>query len=97
SGQEVQDCCSGQIRIDSHLAGQVSGQRARRKPFGLTVVAEQGRRAARRSEQIKEDPNGCGFAGAIQSEKAQYLAFVYVKVEISDGGQLTILLAEPAY
>jgi hypothetical protein len=50
--------------------------------------------ARRREEPRRQHRDGGRLAGAVGTEQAEHLAFVYLEIEAGDGFDVTVLLAQ---
>src|SRR5262249_23280543 len=84
----------GQIRIDRQLARQVADEPARLETAVMTVDAEHRRRAARRTQQVENEPDRRRLAGAVGAEEAEDLAALDVERETIHPDHSTEVLGE---
>src|SRR5581483_6598413 len=94
--EQVQDLAPRQVRVDPHLAWQVSDVESRTKSFRLAVVAEDRGAPARRPQQVQKDPDGGGFARAVQPEESENLARRNLEIEIFHCDDVPVPLCETA-
>jgi hypothetical protein len=94
SGEEIEHFEAGEIGINAHLAGEVSDIGPCVQPLALAIVSEDEGVAGGWTEEVEENADGGGFAGAVESEKAEDLAGSDVEVQIVYGYQFAILLAK---
>src|SRR6185295_15565406 len=71
--KQVENLDAGKISIDPQLARQVSNVLTRCHTTVPAIVTKDKGAAAGRSQQIEQQSNGRGFAGAIQAKKTQDL------------------------
>src|SRR5205085_10068663 len=65
SGEQVEDFAAGEVGIDAQFAGVVSDVGARVEALMLAVVSEDEGLAGGGAEEVEEDADGGGLAGAV--------------------------------
>src|ERR1039458_147811 len=94
SGEEIEHFEAGEIGINAHLGGEVSDVGPCGEPRALAIVSEDEGVAAGWPQEVKQNADGGGFAGAVEAEKAEDFAGSDVQVQIVYGGEFAVLLGE---
>jgi len=77
----------GHVAVETWLGGHVADERPGLEAIGLAVVPENRGSARARPEEVEQQPNGGGLAGAVQAEEAERLPWLDGKVEAFHGDE----------
>ena len=89
-----QQLATGLAAGDGEVAGQVADPPAQRGAALSGRFAEQRRHATRRADQVEQDPDRGGLAGAVGSQEAVDLAFSDIQVEPGEAASTAVGLRE---
>src|SRR4029077_6726922 len=94
--QQIEHFATGQIGVNSHLAGQVPDVQPRPQSVALAIVSQDGCASAVGPQQGQQNAGSRVFDAAVQGEESEDLPLLDAQAQVVDGENIPVPLGQSA-